>query len=76
MPRNKERRGISTRHAQEIRTGILIGKQAIMYARVGELKKANDLLRQASKLSKHTFNAALREMGNNLTCIASKSVVR
>ena len=71
----KREHGISTRVAEQMREGILLGELAYNFKVNGDLKAARRVMLKASKSSKHTYFSALHTLANRLGCKDSQVVL-
>lgn len=71
----KRAQGISTRVAEQMREGILLGELSYNFKVKGDIKAARRVMLKASKSSKHTYLSALHTMANRLGCKDSQVVL-
>lgn len=68
-------RGISTRVAGQMRTGIAAGELAYNFKVKGDLKAARKVMWRVSKAPKYTYLSALHSLANRLGCKDSQVVL-
>ena len=71
----KREHGISTRAAEHMREGILLGELSYNFKVKGDIKAARRVMLKASKSSKHTYLSALHTLANRLGCKDSQVVL-
>ena len=71
----KRAHGISTRVAEQMREGILLGELSYNFKVKGDLKAARRVMLKASKSSKHTYFSALHTLANKLGCVPNKTML-
>ena len=71
----KREHGISTRAAEHMREGILLGELSYNFKVKGDIKAARRVMLKASKSSKHTYLSALHTLENRLGCKDSQVVL-
>ena len=71
----KREHGISTRVAEQMREGILLGELAYNFKIKGDIKAARRVMLKASKSSKHTYLLALHTLANKLGCVPNKTML-
>ncbi len=71
----KREHGISTRVAEQMREGILLGELSYNFKVKGDIKAARRVMLKASKSSKHTYLSALHTLANRLGCKDSQVVL-
>lgn len=64
----KREHGISTRAAEQMRTGIAIGELAYNFKVKGDLKAARKVMWKVSKAPKCTYLSAIHALANRLGC--------
>ena len=73
--RMKREHGISTRVAEQMREGILLGALSYNFKVKGDLKAARRVMLKASKAPKYTYLSALHSLANRLGCKDSQVVL-
>ena len=71
----KSEHGISTRVAEQMREGILLGELAYNFKVKGDLKAARRVMLRASKGSKRTYLSALHTLANRLGCVPDEDML-
>lgn len=71
----KREHGISTRAAEQMREGILLGELSYNFKVKGDIKAARRVMLKASKSSKHTYLSALHTLANRLGCVPNKTML-
>ena len=71
----KREHGISTRVAEQMREGILLGELSYNFKVKGDIKAARRVMLKASKSSKHTYLSALHTLANRLGCVSNKPML-
>ena len=71
----KREHGISTRVAEQMREGILLGELSYNFKVKGDLKAARRVMLKASKAPKYTYLSALHSLANRLGCKDSQVVL-
>ena len=71
----KREHGISTRVAEQMREGILLGELSYNFKVNGDIKAARRVMLKASKSSKHTYLSALHTLANRLGCVPNKTML-
>ena len=71
----KSEHGISTRVAEQMREGILLGELAYNFNIKGDIKAARRVMLKASKSSKHTYLSALHTLANKLGCVPDEDML-
>lgn len=66
---------ISTRVAEQMREGILLGELSYNFKVKGDIKAARRVMLKASKSSKHTYLSALHTLANKLGCVPNKTML-
>ena len=71
----KREHGISTRVAEQMREGILLGELSYNFKVKGDLKAARRAMLKASKAPKYTYLSALHTLANCMSCKDSQVVL-
>lgn len=71
----KRAHGISTRVAEQMREGILLGELSYNFKVKGDIKAARRVMLRASKSSKYTYLSALHTLANCLGCVPNKTML-